>query len=132
LPIGGLGTKRFINQTLIPVYEPHLTTWSQSIVWKEHTFSLDVDWIAPNQIGFQDAIALRTGTELAVLPHGLKMRGGYGYVSPVNPTPTSNGNLLDNPKHILSLGLGGVMNPNKFVKGRVVYDAALQWQFWVE
>lgn len=72
-------------------------------------------------VPWKDTIGVRAGAETALASH-LWLRGGYGFeTSPVPARQPGVTNLLDGPKHTLSLGLG-------WTRGRMRIDLHAQAQ----
>lgn len=75
---------------------------SLDFIWQHWSPFLDSNHDAPEP-GFRDTVQLRLGMEVR-LPKDLRLRLGYAFEPTPAPDQTERMNLLDNDKHILSLG----------------------------
>ena len=62
----------------------------------------------------------------------LLARIGYSFVPPFTPDQTGVSNFLDNPKHIIGLGVRYVMRPMAIIRRPTIIDFSFQWQIWTE
>ncbi|MCX7679613.1 MAG: hypothetical protein N2316_10395 [Spirochaetes bacterium] len=92
------------------------------------TRKLQPNYENPN---FNDIIVYRIGFEETIFPW-LTVREGYVYRPAFTPDQSGQSNFLDNPTHIISLGLGFVIPDIIVLKVPVAIDIAYQFQYLTE
>ncbi|MGQ0508351.1 MAG: OmpP1/FadL family transporter [Myxococcaceae bacterium] len=132
-----------LQLTFVDAYRPEDFTLGFQFVVGRVTANVALDYARWSQLGrvldaedtvrgnlgisFSDILSPRLGAEVAI-PYNLAARAGYAFeASPLRDAPPNTLNLVDNSRHIISVGLGYTLPANtSLLRQPLSIDAAYQ------
>ena len=140
------GLKLLLELSILDYYTPHtVTTGVAYTIIDKVTLSFDFEYQLWSEYEFideagvsgmpslLDIYVIRTGINYDIFKW-IGISAGYYYQPSMIPDniANSNANVLDNDKHVVSLGLSGTVPKLKFTGGPIIISVAYQLQYLVD